>query len=87
LITSPKGSSWSSSVTGVEQNNGVQARKGKGIAGEAEEKEHHESRKLESGKDILDNNGVNLLMAGIMSVGGMVAASIYWGVPLGSIFA
>lgn len=87
MLTSPKGSHWSSSATGAEQSNGVQARKGKGKAAEAEEKEHHESRKLESGKDILDNNEVNLLMAGIMSVGGMVAASMYWGVPLGSIFA
>lgn len=56
------------------------------------EKENHDarhgpSRMLESGADILDNNAVNLLMAGIMSVGGMAVAGWYWGVPLTSILA
>lgn len=30
-----------------------------------------ESRRVESGRDVLDNNAVNVLMAGTMSVGAM----------------
>lgn len=40
------------------------------------------SRVVEAGWDILDNNGVNFLMAFTMSFGSMVVASWYWGVPL-----
>ena len=45
------------------------------------------SRRIESGWDLLDNNGINVLMAFIMSVGGMVAVGYAWDVPLSSIFA
>ncbi|KAL4885148.1 integral membrane protein DUF92-domain-containing protein [Aspergillus karnatakaensis] len=38
----------------------------------------HESRRIESGHDILDNNAVNLLMAFIMSVGAIGVASYAW---------
>ncbi|KAJ9635718.1 uncharacterized protein PV06_08858 [Exophiala oligosperma] len=41
--------------------------------GDMKEKEGHESRMINSGHDILDNNQINFLMAGIMSVSGMVA--------------
>ncbi|MCJ1437107.1 hypothetical protein MMC27_006492 [Xylographa pallens] len=44
------------------------------------------SRRVESGLGILDNNGVNIGMAITMSIGGMVAASYIWDVPLRSIF-
>lgn len=37
----------------------------------------HESRRVESGRDWLDNNGVNVLMALLMSVGGMGIAQ-WW---------
>lgn len=40
------------------------------------------SRVVEAGWDILDNNGVNFLMAFSMSMGSMVIASWYWGVPI-----
>jgi hypothetical protein len=46
----------------------------------------HESRKVESGWDLFDNNDVNVLMAAIMSVGGMAVASYVWGVPLSAAF-
>jgi hypothetical protein len=46
----------------------------------------HESRKVESGFDLLDNNDVNVLMAAIMSVGGMVVASYVWNVTLSAAF-
>ncbi|PGH11755.1 hypothetical protein AJ80_07016 [Polytolypa hystricis UAMH7299] len=41
----------------------------------------YESRKIETGYDILDNNAVNVLMALIMSVGGMAVASYVWDMP------
>lgn len=40
------------------------------------------SRVVESGWDILDNNDVNFLMAFSMSMGSMIIASQYWGLPL-----
>ncbi|KAI7780867.1 hypothetical protein LA080_015434 [Diaporthe eres] len=40
------------------------------------------SRVVESGWDILDNNDVNFLMAFSMSLGSMIIASWYWGLPL-----
>ena len=43
------------------------------------------SRKIESGREILDNNGVNLLMAACMSIGGIMAASWFWSIPISSI--
>jgi uncharacterized membrane protein len=40
------------------------------------------SRIIESGRDLLDNNDVNFLMAVIMSVGAMAGAGWYWDVPI-----
>ncbi|KAK2763276.1 hypothetical protein FQN54_009912 [Arachnomyces sp. PD_36] len=45
----------------------------------------YESRKVESGHDILDNNAVNVLMAALMSGGAIVLASYVWEVPLSSV--
>jgi len=42
----------------------------------------HESRRVESGHDWLDNNGVNVLMALLMSVGAMGIAQWIWNVDL-----
>ena len=50
-------------------------------------KSDEDSRVVESGLGILDNNAVNFLMALSMSVGGMVIASRLWDLPLQSIFA
>lgn len=47
----------------------------------------HESRRVESGRDLLDNNAVNVLMASIMSLGGIALASWFWDVPVSGIFA
>ena len=44
------------------------------------------SRRIESGLGILDNNGVNIGMAIMMSIGGMVVASFIWNVPMSTIF-
>ena len=57
-----------------------------GAAGTERVKEKgNESRYIGSGQDLLDNNQINFLMASIMSVGGMVMASIIWKVPLSNV--
>jgi hypothetical protein len=45
------------------------------------------SRKVESGRNVLDNNGVNFLMAATMSFGAMLVAGWYWNIPISSILA
>lgn len=54
-----------------------------GTSAKPESRNAHEteSRQILSGRDILDNNQVNALMAGIISIGGIVAAGYYWNVP------
>lgn len=52
----------------------------------AHKKSDEASRRVESGLGILDNNAVNLLMAFLMSVGGMIIAAYAWDVPLRSIW-
>ena len=43
------------------------------------------SRRVESGLGILDNNAVNLLMAVLMSIVGMLLGSRLWDIPLSTI--
>ncbi|KAI1179147.1 integral membrane protein DUF92 [Nemania sp. FL0916] len=43
------------------------------------------TRVVETGWDLLDNNDVNFLMAFSMSIGGMLAASWYWDIPMSSV--
>lgn len=45
-----------------------------------------ESRKVESGSGLLDNNDVNVLMAVAMSLGGIILAGYVWNQPLSGIF-
>lgn len=77
---------------GVSRTTGTQA-----VSGQAErrkggadqvgggEHEKHESRKLEVGWDLLDNNGVNFAMAGIMSAAAMAGACVLWDVPFSAV--
>lgn len=44
-----------------------------------------DSRKLVVGRDWLDNNQINALMAACMSLGGMGVAAWWWGIPLSSL--
>ena len=44
------------------------------------------SRFVESGLGVLDNNAVNLLMAIMMSLGGIGAAAWAWGIPLSALW-
>jgi uncharacterized membrane protein len=55
-----------------------------GARGTAIADAQHESRKIEVGSDLLDNNAVNILMAGLVSVGAMVAACVVWDLPFSS---
>ena len=55
--------------------------------GDPKATKHVDSRRILSGADLLDNNQINLLMAAIMSVGGMVVASKVYNVPLSSIYS
>ena len=49
--------------------------------------ESHESRRLETGRDWLDNNGVNILMAFLMSAGAMGISQWAWGVDVRELWA
>ncbi|KAL8784849.1 MAG: hypothetical protein Q9213_003753 [Squamulea squamosa] len=48
-------------------------------------KDGNSSRRVGSGINLLDNNAVNLLMAFVMSVGGMIVAAYVWELPLATI--
>ena len=52
----------------------------------ANKRDDEPSRRLETGLGVLDNNAVNLLMAFLMSVGGMVVTSFVWNIPLRTIW-
>ncbi len=52
-----------------------------------EAEKHDESRQILSGADLLDNNQINLLMAAIMSFGGMVVASVMFKEQLSGILS
>lgn len=53
----------------------------------ANKKSDEPSRRIESGIGLLDNNAVNLLMALLMSVGGMLIAAYVWHIPLRSVLS
>jgi uncharacterized membrane protein len=56
-----------------------------GASGNAVADGQHESRKIEVGSDILDNNAVNILMASLVSVGAMIVTCIAWDLPFSDI--
>ncbi|EEP75504.1 conserved hypothetical protein [Uncinocarpus reesii 1704] len=45
----------------------------------------HESRRIQAGHDVLDNNAINVLMAAIMSIGAITVSSYLWDAPLAGI--
>lgn len=49
---------------------------------EVAKSEHHESRKIATGVDVLSNNGVNLLMAATMSAVAIIGAAWTWDLSL-----
>jgi uncharacterized membrane protein len=75
-------------TTGASVDNSIQATRTMqkaGASGNAVADRQHESRRIEVGSDILDNNAVNILMAALVSVGAMIAACVVWDIPLSSI--
>lgn len=46
---------------------------------------NHESRRVEVGSDLLDNNAVNILMAATISFGSMLVACYIWDLPYSSV--
>lgn len=76
------------SLSGTSLDNSIKASRvmqNAGASGGEVTDGQHESRKVAVGQDILDNNGVNLLMAATVSVGAMLVACAIWGLPLSSI--
>ncbi|KAL8967726.1 MAG: hypothetical protein Q9197_005275 [Variospora fuerteventurae] len=90
------GSLLDSALGGWFQASVVDARTGKVVegsggtkvllAGSHDKKDGNTSRRIESGIGFLDNNAVNILMAFVMSIGGMLLASFIWSVPFSTIF-
>lgn len=76
----------SATDSGLEESTKVSSTMQKaGASGTGVADPQHESRKIAVGNDILDNNGVNLLMAALTSVGSMLVACWLWEVPINSI--
>jgi uncharacterized membrane protein len=75
-------------TTGMDAGASIQAtrtmQKAGGTGNEVTDSQH-ESRRIEVGSDLLDNNAVNILMAALVSVGAMVAYCLVWDVQLSSI--
>ena len=88
LLDSFLGAVFQASVVDVKSGKIVEGRGGKNVPARApggDKVEGGGSRKVVSGLGVLDNNAVNLLMAALMSLGGMVVMGVVWGLPLGSI--
>jgi uncharacterized protein (TIGR00297 family) len=77
----------SGTAYGVKIGANADSRQRKDNSGSVQAKKHEDSRRILVGADLLDNNQINLLMAAIMSVGGMVVASNVYDVPLSSIYS
>ena len=91
-VTKPSASSTGAQLRNTEAVANTAALKGTRATGtsagkEAGDEAHHESRRVESGRDIVDNNAVNVLMALIMSVGAMGVASYAWDLSVLEAFA
>ncbi|KAL4800300.1 integral membrane protein DUF92-domain-containing protein [Aspergillus venezuelensis] len=91
-FTKPSASSTGAQLRDTEAVANTAALKGTRATGklageEAGDEAHHESRRVESGRDILDNNAVNVLMALIMSVSAMGVASYAWDLSVLEAFA
>jgi uncharacterized membrane protein len=74
--------------TGFDVDQSIQASRTMqkaGASGNAVADEQHESRKIEVGSDILDNNAVNILMAATVSIGAMIVACVLWDLPFTSV--
>jgi uncharacterized protein (TIGR00297 family) len=88
VISNEQGKAGVAKTSGVDLEESVQATRTMqkaGADGTSVADGQHESRKIEVGSDLLDNNAVNIIMAASISVGAMLAACIFWDVPFSSI--
>lgn len=85
-----EGKAGIATTTGVSPDNSGQSARTKmkaGIEDTANTARHHESRKIEVGRDILDNNAVNVLMAALVSLGAMVVTCLVWDMSFTGVFS
>ena len=75
----------SAEASGIEKSQNATLRSGS--SAKLAREESHESRRVETGHDWLDNNGVNLLMAATMSVGAMGISQWLWGLDITDLLA
>ncbi|KAL8997606.1 MAG: hypothetical protein Q9169_003153 [Polycauliona sp. 2 TL-2023] len=87
LLDSALGGWLQASVIDVKTGKVIEGMGGKKVLlrGSQIKRESNGSRRVESGSSLLDNNAVNLLMAVVMSVGGMVVSAYLWNLPLSTI--
>jgi uncharacterized membrane protein len=83
LLDSVLGAVCQASVVDVRTGKVVEGEGGRKVLVKSEgPKKGHQSRKITVGRDILSNNGVNLVMAGTMAVVGMAGAAWVWDIDL-----
>ena len=87
-ISYEEGKEGIAKTTGADLGTSIQASRimqKAGASGTEVADGQHESRRIEVGSDMLDNNAVNILMAALVSIGAMVATCVVWNLPLSSI--
>lgn len=88
VISNEQGKDGIAKTSGINLEESVQATRTMqkaGADGTAVADGQHESRRVEVGSDLLDNNAVNIVMAASVSVGAMLTACFIWDVPFSSI--
>ena len=75
----------SSAVRGLSTGDGIKQRSNNTGKQQSAETSVQNGRNLSSGRDLLDNNQINLLMAASMTTVGMLVASWQWNVALSSL--
>ncbi|OJD37732.1 uncharacterized protein BKCO1_6000103 [Diplodia corticola] len=73
------------SSSGVDAATAESARRAGSIM--PEDGKHNESRRLDTGRDILSNNGVNFVMAASASVVAVLGAAFVWEIPFSAVLA
>lgn len=88
VIKNEQGKAAIAKSSGIDLDESAQATRTMqkaGADGTAVADGQHESRRVEVGSDLLDNNVVNIIMAATISIGSMLVACIVWDQPFSSI--